>query len=147
MLKIMAEVIRNNSREQLRDATSITIALDESKGQRIIRYRADAPTEPFIVDGVFGVVDSGATKVTDMTTDHADAFITTLRAFLKAWCTPLQGAFDADLLRHITNSVRVISSDGGSGERRKVFHMMKQVFPQAFLAIRDFAHAARIEQT
>ena len=45
-LCVMAEVVRRDIREQLRLATSITLAFDESRYRKIVRYRADAPYVP-----------------------------------------------------------------------------------------------------
>ena len=42
-LCVMAEVLRNRIRQVLREATSITLALDEGKYRKVVRYRADLP--------------------------------------------------------------------------------------------------------
>ena len=42
-LQIMAEVIRRNLRRALAEATSISLAIDESKYRKFARFRADVP--------------------------------------------------------------------------------------------------------
>ena len=39
----MAEVCRQENRENLRQATQIALAMDESKYRKIIRFRCDRP--------------------------------------------------------------------------------------------------------
>ena len=43
-LCVVAEVLRNRIRKVLREATSISLALDESKYRKVLRYRADLPS-------------------------------------------------------------------------------------------------------
>ena len=43
-LRTMAELTRRRIREVLRQATSISLSLDEWKYQKIIRFRADLPS-------------------------------------------------------------------------------------------------------
>ena len=43
-LCVMAEVLRIRIRKVLREATSITLALDECKYRKVLRYRCDLPS-------------------------------------------------------------------------------------------------------
>ena len=44
MLNIMAEVIRKHMRAEIREATSITLALDGKGCRKVVRYRCDTPS-------------------------------------------------------------------------------------------------------
>ena len=50
-VKIIAEVRRQDIREQLRRATCIGLYMDERRYLKIVRYRCDAPTKPFVHRG------------------------------------------------------------------------------------------------
>ena len=57
-LQIMAEVIRRNIRSTLMKATSISLAIDESQHQKIVRFRADLP-QPLARDCFYGHLSAG----------------------------------------------------------------------------------------
>ena len=48
---IISEVRRQDIREQLRPATCIGLSMDEGRYLKIVRYRCDAPTKPFVPRG------------------------------------------------------------------------------------------------
>ena len=49
-VRIMAEARRMDIRQELSEATSITLAMDDRKYRKLIRYRCDAPKAPFFFD-------------------------------------------------------------------------------------------------
>ena len=49
-VRIMAEARRMDIRQELSEATSITLAMDDRKHRKLIRYRCDAPKAPFFFD-------------------------------------------------------------------------------------------------
>ena len=53
-LNIIAEVRRQDIREQLKRATHICLSMDERRYLNIVRYRCDAPTKPFVHRGGSG---------------------------------------------------------------------------------------------
>ena len=55
-LKIIAEVRRQDIREQLRRATSIGLSMDERRDTKVVRVRCDAPTKLFVHRRGLGVL-------------------------------------------------------------------------------------------
>ena len=148
-LRVMAEVLRRKIRQELLLATSISLALDESKYRKIIRYRADLPSAKssrpgslwrhvgasgFSQSGVLGIIDCSKKHASDFEEDHAVTAVKQLDSCLARFCTPLgrsQGprgprggaqplACDEELEAHIINTVTCLSADGASKERRAV---------------------------
>ena len=85
-LRTMAELIRRRIREVLRQATSISLSLDEWKYRKIIRFRADLPSRQratsgslwrhvgasgFCAAGVLGILDCSKKHAEDFEEDHA----------------------------------------------------------------------------
>ena len=52
--------------------------------------------------------------------------------------------FDEQAHENYRLKVRILASDGGAAERRSLFFSARSFFPNADVAIRDFAHAVRI---
>ena len=102
LVMVMAEVKREEIRENIANATSISVALDETKGRKIVRIRGDRPTRPFTFDAVLGMYGtsylpakkktigaaSGAVE-SAIQEDHAQHAAKELDAFLKRFFTPL----------------------------------------------------------
>jgi len=97
----MAEVIRRRIRQALSRATSITLATDESKYRKIIRFRADVPfaeesgrlcrhqaASGFSVSGVLGVLDCSKKHASYFEDDHAVTAVKQFDSFLTKCCTP-----------------------------------------------------------
>jgi hypothetical protein len=168
-LRVMAEVLRRKVRKVLSQATSITLALDESKYRKIIRYRADLPSRKrrgpgslwrhvgasgFSRSGVLGLLDCSKKHASDFEDDHAVTAVKQLDDFLTKFCSPLgrikgrrgvqRLACDRDLKAHVLNTVKCLAADGASKERRAVFLAARDLFPNLLIVIRDPAHAIRI---
>ncbi len=149
MVGIMAAVRREEIREQLRKATFISIAMDERQYQKILRYRCDAPTEPFMHSGILGVVSLEKDSLSEFNGDHALAAVRKLDRWLNAFCTPLSSkrrplAVDFELKEHIRKNTRTFAVDGASKERRALLYAAENLFPNMVLLLRDAAHALRI---
>ena len=165
-LCIMAEVLRAEIRDVLRNATSISLSLDESRYVKVIRYRADVPASGggggwarnfgasgYCHIGVLGALDCSKRHAADFEEDHAVTAVNQLDSFLTKLCTPLgrRGirkalplACDESLKSHVMRTVTSVSADGASKERRAVFLAARDLFPNLLLVIRDPAHAIRI---
>ena len=163
-LLVMAEVLRRRIRTVLSKATFISLAMDESKYRKIIRFRADLPclkssslwrsagASGFSVSGVLGILDCSKKHASDFEDDHALTAVKQLDAFLTKFCTPLgRGrrdpqplACDLDLKAHLLKTVTTIAADGASKERRALFLAVREMFPNLLIVIRDPAHAIRI---
>ena len=165
--RVMAEVLRRKIRKVLGQATAISLSLDECKGRKIVRFRADLPSaycaQPgshwrvgasgFSQAGVLGVLDCTKTDLSDFEEDHAVTGVRKLEEFLTKFCTPLGRlpgrrktqplACDEALKRHILESVLVVAADGDGHGRRVLFLASREVFPNVLLCIRDSAHAIR----
>ena len=99
-LLVMAEVMRRRVRKALSRATSISLALDESKYRKIIRFRCDVPSpcrdrsrwrgaSGFSYSGVLGLLDCSKKHASDFEEDHAVTAVAMLDSFLTKFCTPL----------------------------------------------------------
>ena len=55
MIRVAAEVARESCRKRIREATSITLAVDECDTRKVIRLRCDTPQPPYQWDGVIGI--------------------------------------------------------------------------------------------
>ena len=166
----MAEVHRNKIRKVLKEATSISLALDEAKYRKIVRYRCDVPSAQscgranlgrnvgasgFSHSGVLGILDCSKKHASDFEDDHAVTAMKQLDSFLTQFCTPLgpsgrrRGmpqplACDHELKEHIAKTVTCISADGAAKERRALFLAARELFRNLLIVIRDPAHAIRI---
>ena len=124
--RVMAEVLRRKVRKVLKQATSISLSLDECKYRKIVRFRADLPSAArasgpgslwrqvsasgFTYSGVLGILDCFKKHALDFEDDHAVTAVKQLDLFLAKFCTargrvagstrmqPL--ALDEDLKRH-----------------------------------------------
>ena len=98
----MAEVLRRRVRNVLAKATCITLAVDESKYRKIVRYRADRPAKKrngslwrgagamgSSQSGILGILDCSKKHASDFEQDHAVIAVRHLDAFLTKFCTPL----------------------------------------------------------
>ena len=68
---IMAEVVRQEKRQTLRKAASITVACDDCGAFKVLRYRCDCDGPPWRVDGIIGAI-----KVEHERNEGADALLT-----------------------------------------------------------------------
>ena len=148
-VQIIAEVRREDIRHQLREATFISLSMDDRQYQKIVRFRCDAPKEPFVHGGILGVLSLEKSAVGDFEEDHALIAVRKLDAFLNRACTPLCSrsrplATDLQLKEHIRNCTRVFAADGASKERRALLLAVQNLFPNVVLLLRDSAHALRI---
>jgi len=150
-LIVMAEALRKRIRKALSQATSISLALDEAKYRKIIRFRADLPSAQrsgslwrhagasgFCFSGVLGILDCSKKHASDFENDHAVTAVKQLDAFLTEFCTPLgrgdRGrpqllACDEELRAHLLNTVTSIAAAGASKERRAAFLVARDLFP------------------
>ena len=145
----MAEARREVLRKQLREAQFISISMDDRQYQKIIRFRCDAPSEPFVCKGILGVMSLEKSAVGDFEEDHALVGVRQLDAFLNKFCTPLGPpsrplATDIALKEHIRKRTRVFAADGASSARRALLLAAQELFPYVVVLLRDSAHAIRI---
>ena len=92
--RILAEVAREKHRECLREATSITFALDEGKYQRVVRFRCDTPApvadgKPAVAKGVLGIVDCSHASIEDFEEDHAIKAVKKIDGLITDFCSAL----------------------------------------------------------
>ena len=120
----MAEDRRSRVREILRRAQFISLSMDERKYQKIVRFRCDAPREPYVHRGILGVMALERSAVGDFEEDHALVCVRKLDAFLNTFCTPLVKAgqslaTDLVLKEHIMKCTRVSAADDGASKERR----------------------------
>ena len=95
MAGVMAEIVRRKNRTHLKHATSITIALDESKTRKVLRYCCDTPRHPYTAHGLLGTLrlsyeqkSKDAVGVQEqMEEDHAVHALRALKRCLIRFCT------------------------------------------------------------
>ena len=67
----------------LRSATCISLAMDDRKYQKIVRFRCDAPKKPYMRRGILGVLGLQRSAVGDFEEDHALVATRKLDRFFK----------------------------------------------------------------
>ena len=143
--RVMAEVVRSDARAALRKATSCTMSLDGSAGNKVVRFRCDGQQAPWFKDGVVGLLDENVFKdLGEFTVDHASRGALKFDELLARFCTPWGAELDQDLKDHIQNIVHVVSADGCAAERRAMHLVAERAFANFIELIRDPAHAIRI---
>ena len=153
MVSAMAEAVRASQRDILRKARSVSIAVDDRKDFRLIRFRCDYVN----VNSVSGNQHSATGILScrrlggcaswqaiedfdqDKSRDMADSILRAIDAF----CT-VDGALDVSLRDHIVQNVRHFIADGGSSAQRAGRMLARGDFPNLVLVARDPAHTARI---
>ncbi|CAK0804948.1 unnamed protein product, partial [Prorocentrum cordatum] len=163
-LCVMAEVLRVETREVLRNATSISLSLGESKYRKIFRYRADVPApvgggvahnvgaSGYCRSGVLGILDCRKSRAAEFEEGHAAFAVEQLGSFFAKFCAPLgRGrrkalplARDESLKSRVLATVTSIAADGAAKERRAVFLAARELSPNLLIVIRGPAHAMRI---
>ena len=207
MIRVAAEVVRESCRKRIREATSISLAVDECDTRKVIRVRCDTPEPPYQWDGaicickkLYGITGDVSRELKD---DHAVHNRRLFEQSLQSFYMPLKphvkrqyvrrlvaggrfisggavppsggavpasgGALPAngranplakrkgtsnvradcntDDLSDFVKKVRIVASDGGKSERRAVFMMAQQYFPNVHFVIEDPAHGLRIALT
>ena len=200
MLAIIAEEVRKDVRRHLRESTSISLAVDDSDGRKLVRARCDTPSAPYRFDCVMGIVtkklgargkvarevmeDCALSTHEQLQAFHERFFMTGARRFSYGKSKKASPASaDARVSQHVASGrvspgiqpaasslprkrqrneipqptldhgsmedyrrkVRVLASDGGSGERRALFvTATSQQFPNVHMVIKDMMHCIRI---
>ncbi|CAK0881068.1 unnamed protein product, partial [Prorocentrum cordatum] len=158
-LCVMAEVLCVDTREVLRNATLVSLSLDEPKYRKVVRDRADVPAPGGGVrapgyrrSGVLGVLDCRKSRAAEFEEGHAATAAKQLGRFLSKFCTPLgRGrrkalplACDESLKSHVLETVTSTAAAGAAKERRAVFLAARELFPNLLIVIRGPAHAMRL---
>ena len=95
MAGVLAEIVRRKNRILLKEASSITIALDESNTRKVLRFCCDTPNPPYTAKGVIGTLrlsyeqkgeDAGGVQE-QMEEDHAVHALRALKLCLIRFCT------------------------------------------------------------
>ena len=120
--------------------------MDERKYQKIVRFRCDAPREPYVHRKILGVMALERSAVGDFEEDHALVDVRNMDAFLNTFCSPLVKAgqplaTDLQLKEYIRKCTRVLAAGGASKERRALLLAAEELFPNIALLLRDSAHA------
>ena len=108
--------------------------MDDRKYQKLIRYRCDAPNEPFVRRGILCVMGLGKSAVGDFEEDHALVVVRKLECALNTFCTPIRKRGEQvqvlfALKEHIRKTVKVFAVDGASKERRALELAANKLFP------------------
>ena len=157
MIRILAAVARERLCQRLREAESTTEALDDCKGRKIVRIRCDTPGPPYCYNGVLGIATKTYCDAASGAEDHAERTIKGVSALhrrvfvqhtqkerkkaskregagfqndkhTKKRTVELSTVCDDESLLSFRDKVRILASDGGSGERRAVFLPPRNIF-------------------
>ena len=158
-LQQMAEVMRSMGRAKkqqwIRDCSAISLAFDDRKGYKLIRFRCDvSPFAPpqgkndppgdaeWSRDGIVGCVEclQGVT-LQDMAEDYGERTSREVLNVMQAFCA-VDGVLDEALFKKFCAATRSLVVDGAL---LKTCHMLKlRSLPNVQLILRDPAHAIRI---
>ena len=95
-VRVMAQTRREDVRKWLGQAQFISLSMDDRQYQKIIRFRCDAPTKPFVHRGILGVLSLEESAVGDFEEDHA-----------------LRGVRNMDILEQVLHAVEPTGSAVG----------------------------------
>ena len=99
MLAIQAETARSRTRKRVREATSLTIAVDECAARKVLRVCGDMPTAPFTFQGILGMVHLSFENATlaqepslqeveqEIIEDHAIHSLKAVQECVRRFCT------------------------------------------------------------
>ena len=143
MLRIMAEVVRQDIRKHFAEATSICLAVDESDGRKVVRARCDTPTAPYRFDCVMGILtqrlDKNEKIAREVTDDCAQATHKKLKEFHRRFFTTGFTRFDWGCRNNSQETQPVASS---SARQRKRKEMPKQTLDEKGLT--GYRHKVRV---
>ena len=112
MLRVAAEVTRVTIRKIIRNATSISLAIDECDTRKIIRLRCDMPKPPYRWDGVmcickklYGITDDLSRELKD---DHAVHNRRLFEGSLQSFYMPLKPHVKRRYVRRLVQDRRPI---------------------------------------
>ena len=148
----------------LRQAYSMSLAIDECKYRKVVRYRANlvkygggelgclwrhVAASGFTHCGVLGILSCEKKRAADFEGDRAVTAVKQLSYFVTKLCAPLgrrsePQACDEELKSHIMRSVASLAADGAAKERRAIFLAARDLFPNVLIVIRDPARAIRL---
>ena len=92
--KLCSALNFGKNRRVLREATSITLALDKGKYKKVVRFRCDTPMpvadgKPAVAKGILGIVDCTHASAADHEEDHAVKAVRKLDELITTFCSPL----------------------------------------------------------
>ena len=137
-------MVRDQHRQALTAATSISLAVDSRGKYKVARFRCDSPHHPYYLDGILGTFHCGYESLQDADADHGERMQKNLQRCITRFWTPLGGGRLDRQENAMLKNMRCLSSDGGASERKLMFRVVRTLCPGVVLVIRDFAHAARI---
>ena len=156
LVEVMSEVLRERKRNHLREASSISLSLDDRQDYRLLRFRCDLPagrgheksrSSGSTVYGILGLLRregvASTEEVEDFDDDKSRRMAESVLRAIEQLCTPAGGATDRDLYDHVLRSVRHYMSDGGSAVQR-AGAMLQDRMPNLVFIGRDPAHMLRI---
>ncbi len=142
--EILVECIRMEKREWLRQASAVSLCVDDRGAYTILRFRCDSGCS--FRGGVLGVTErvASGTLLEQFDEDACMRYAAVFRELVERFCTPLHGDVDGELLGHIRQSTRSFVSDGAPSVLKTGRLLKNNGFPNIAFFIRDPAHAVRI---
>ena len=155
MVAVMSRVLREQIRELLRQASAITLLLDDRGPFRLIRFKCDkkrsATEDPKDFRGsataCLGVLRRGGVSASrsleDLEDDYSRAMAESVRRVLRRYACDDDGNVDEALLKAIFLKVRVGLADGGAAVQKCLKFLASSDMPNMLLILRDLAHMVR----
>ena len=122
MVHIMAETVRSEQRSVIRKCTAISIGVDDKSLRRLIKWQADDPSAP--LGARSGILDSFVVDrdpdmaPEDFGEDYSLRMSQSIQDAIRAFCTPLGGQTDNDLVNHFRCSIRCFVADGSAAAQK-----------------------------
>ena len=161
MVQVMAEVVRKRKRETIQRSLSISIALDDRKDYRLVRFRCDLAADaeegrlpdakkPANSGGLLAVFRPSLTDGTslseqdnDKSQKMADSVVQAIRRF----CTVPDGQggrVDEELVQCFLDKCRHTTADQGTSAQKSSEILAGTAMPNVIIVGRDPAHQVRI---
>ena len=94
MIRVQAKVVRESCRKRIREATSISLAVDGCDTRKVLRVRCDTLEPPYQWDGAIGICNKLYGMTGDISSELKDDYAVHNRCLLEhslqACYTPLQ---------------------------------------------------------
>ena len=161
MVQVMAEVVRKRKRETVRRSLSISIALDDRKDYRLVRYRCDLSADaeegslsdtkkPASFGGLLAVFRPSLTdgaSLSEQDNDKSQKMADSVVQGIRRFCTVPDGQggrVDEDLVQCFLDKCRHTSTDQGTSAQKSSEILAGSVMPNVIIVGRDPAHQVRI---
>lgn len=153
---IMAEAVRHQKREWVRNAFAVTLGLDDKGPHRLIMFKVDdevgaadaslRQTNRGARMGVLAALRTSSCKseIEDFEEDYGKRMCESIIKSIRDFCTPMGEFIDDALCQHFLQSIRTFVADGAPSVQKAGLLLKQTHCPNLVLVLRDPSHAIRI---